>query len=364
MASAFPKRIAENSTCSICLDLFKTPVTLPCGHNFCKVCISTLWDKQAEYNCPLCLKDFKIKPDLIANFQWAEIVEDVKKSLKSEDQPAGVGPEEVPCDMCTGSRQKAVKTCLVCSISYCHAHLELHYTQPRLKSHQLVAPMDRLDDWMCEDHNRLLEFFCTNDRVCLCPNCMRDHASHSVLALKEAREEKKAEVEKVLPDYQQMIEELQEKIQEVNDTAARQVAESKAFSAAVTKRVKVFERVFIQTTSEREKRILRRAEDLTRGLEQKMENLSKEASKAKQLSTSENFPQFLKTSVEKPPSSRDWTAVELLPESCQALRTSLDELRTSLDLMMSELERPAPATVRPSVPLRSDLLQCKYINVF
>uniref|UniRef100_A0A8C6SLJ9 RING-type domain-containing protein n=1 Tax=Neogobius melanostomus TaxID=47308 RepID=A0A8C6SLJ9_9GOBI len=33
----------EQLLCSICLEVFMEPVSTPCGHNFCKSCISTHW---------------------------------------------------------------------------------------------------------------------------------------------------------------------------------------------------------------------------------------------------------------------------------------------------------------------------------
>ncbi|KFW84281.1 Tripartite motif-containing protein 65, partial [Manacus vitellinus] len=39
-------KLEEKLVCSICLDLFRVPVTLPCGHNFCKRCISDHWHKR------------------------------------------------------------------------------------------------------------------------------------------------------------------------------------------------------------------------------------------------------------------------------------------------------------------------------
>uniref|UniRef100_A0A669C597 Uncharacterized protein n=1 Tax=Oreochromis niloticus TaxID=8128 RepID=A0A669C597_ORENI len=40
--------------CSICLDVFTDPVSTPCGHNFCKNCISHHWDISYRCQCPVC----------------------------------------------------------------------------------------------------------------------------------------------------------------------------------------------------------------------------------------------------------------------------------------------------------------------
>ncbi|KAM6426725.1 E3 ubiquitin-protein ligase TRIM69 [Liasis olivaceus] len=40
-------------SCALCLELFKEPVILPCGHNFCKLCLETIWDRKGIF-CPEC----------------------------------------------------------------------------------------------------------------------------------------------------------------------------------------------------------------------------------------------------------------------------------------------------------------------
>uniref|UniRef100_A0A672QFK7 RING-type domain-containing protein n=1 Tax=Sinocyclocheilus grahami TaxID=75366 RepID=A0A672QFK7_SINGR len=46
--------LAEELHCSICLDVFTDPVSTPCGHNFCKSCLSQCWDSSQTCKCPYC----------------------------------------------------------------------------------------------------------------------------------------------------------------------------------------------------------------------------------------------------------------------------------------------------------------------
>uniref|UniRef100_A0A8C6UBE2 RING-type domain-containing protein n=1 Tax=Neogobius melanostomus TaxID=47308 RepID=A0A8C6UBE2_9GOBI len=54
-------RSEEQFLCSICLEVFSEPVSTPCGHNFCKRCISQTWDSNESCFCPLCKEVFSIR---------------------------------------------------------------------------------------------------------------------------------------------------------------------------------------------------------------------------------------------------------------------------------------------------------------
>ncbi|XP_073403579.1 nuclear factor 7, brain-like [Dendrobates tinctorius] len=45
---------AEELTCLLCSELFKDPVMVECGHNFCRNCIDKSWDGQDSFTCPDC----------------------------------------------------------------------------------------------------------------------------------------------------------------------------------------------------------------------------------------------------------------------------------------------------------------------
>uniref|UniRef100_A0A4W3JJ46 E3 ubiquitin-protein ligase TRIM39-like n=1 Tax=Callorhinchus milii TaxID=7868 RepID=A0A4W3JJ46_CALMI len=46
--------LSEDLVCPVCLDLFTDPVTLDCGHNFCRCCISQSWETKESKACPEC----------------------------------------------------------------------------------------------------------------------------------------------------------------------------------------------------------------------------------------------------------------------------------------------------------------------
>uniref|UniRef100_A0A8C4ZUT3 Uncharacterized protein n=1 Tax=Gadus morhua TaxID=8049 RepID=A0A8C4ZUT3_GADMO len=217
MASANTSWSEENLSCTICLDVFNSPVTTPCGHNFCRTCIHHFWDKKLEYKCPLCNELFHTRPDLRVNTLLSEVVDRFGTSVRVKEEPC-VEPGEVPCDVCTGTQLKAVKSCLVCLISYCQTHLEPHQRVTVLKKHPLVEPMDRLEDRMCEKHDRILELFCKKEQVCVCLLCtVTDHKSHPVVPLKEEYEVKTAQLGKIEAEVPQRIQERKLKIKEMKD---------------------------------------------------------------------------------------------------------------------------------------------------
>uniref|UniRef100_A0A8C8ZKG0 RING-type E3 ubiquitin transferase n=1 Tax=Prolemur simus TaxID=1328070 RepID=A0A8C8ZKG0_PROSS len=40
--------LQEEAVCAICLDYFEDPVSISCGHNFCRGCVTQLWGKDEE----------------------------------------------------------------------------------------------------------------------------------------------------------------------------------------------------------------------------------------------------------------------------------------------------------------------------
>uniref|UniRef100_A0A3B4ZFB6 RING-type domain-containing protein n=1 Tax=Stegastes partitus TaxID=144197 RepID=A0A3B4ZFB6_9TELE len=187
-------------SCSICLDLMKDPVTIPCGHNYCMNCIKIHWDGEDQKqicSCPQCQQTFGPRPDLKKNTMFAELVKEVQKmGLQSAPEDIYItGRGHVSCDFCVGRKLNAVKSCLQCLVSYCEKHLQPHYQSPAFKNHTLVDPSKKLQENICSRHNEVKKIFCRTDQQCICYLCSLDeHKDHDTVSATTERTEKQKEL--------------------------------------------------------------------------------------------------------------------------------------------------------------------------
>ncbi|CAL1612593.1 unnamed protein product [Knipowitschia caucasica] len=89
----------EQLQCSICLELFSDPVTTPCGHSFCRLCLSRHWDQSLQCLCPLCNQDCRSRPPLHLNVVLSHMVSQCRGGDHREREEGGgkgEGPGWVP----------------------------------------------------------------------------------------------------------------------------------------------------------------------------------------------------------------------------------------------------------------------------
>uniref|UniRef100_A0A8P4KML8 E3 ubiquitin/ISG15 ligase TRIM25-like n=1 Tax=Dicentrarchus labrax TaxID=13489 RepID=A0A8P4KML8_DICLA len=229
----------ETFSCSICLDLLKDPVTIPCGHSYCMNCIRSYWDEKDEkkiHSCPQCRQTFTPRPVLVKSTMLADLVEELKKT-GLQAAPADhcyAGPEDVSCDVCTGRKLKAFKSCLFCLISFCEKHLQPHFESPAYEKHKLVDPSKKLQENICSRHDEVMKMFCRTDQQCICYLCsVDDHKGHDTVSAAAERTERQRELEVSRQNIQQRIQdrekdvkELQQQVEAINHSADKAVEDS------------------------------------------------------------------------------------------------------------------------------------------
>ncbi|XP_078061326.1 zinc-binding protein A33-like isoform X2 [Mustelus asterias] len=122
----------EEAICPICLDFFTDPVSLDCGHNFCRSCITQCWGKEIN-SCPECREEFP-QENLRASWALANLAEKARK-LK-------------------------------------------------------LNPKEKESKFHCEKHQEELKLFCETDKKLICLICVvsREHRDHRFLPIDEAVE--------------------------------------------------------------------------------------------------------------------------------------------------------------------------------
>uniref|UniRef100_UPI00358FCB43 E3 ubiquitin/ISG15 ligase TRIM25-like isoform X2 n=1 Tax=Myxine glutinosa TaxID=7769 RepID=UPI00358FCB43 len=191
--------------CPVCFELYKEPITLPCGHSFCCVCIKKCWESREKgtgYLCPNCREVFTQKPKLKKNVTVANLVENIK--LKKKEVGLGVkardaqlddvnvkkgvklGGSKSHCELCNGD---AAKRCVPCEIVCCEQHLKPH----QQKGHKLVDPAVKIKELRCTEHDeKPVQLYCKDDGSFMCLMCMGgQHQNHNVVAVEIAHTELK-----------------------------------------------------------------------------------------------------------------------------------------------------------------------------
>ncbi|XP_062305048.1 tripartite motif-containing protein 16-like isoform X2 [Osmerus eperlanus] len=364
--------------CSICLDLLKDPVTLACGHSYCSSCIEGCWDQDEQkgvYSCPQCRQSFTRRPALKRNYMLAEVVEKLKETggdqAAQSDLTSPAGPGEVTCDLCTGPRkQRALKSCLVCLLSYCQTHLQPHY-HPKMKNHKLVEAMSGLQEMICSSHDKLLEVFCRTDQQCICMLCIMDeHKGHDTVSVKAERKEKQDKLVLSQQEVQQRVQQREKELKEL-----QQAVES--FKRSGQAAVEDSERIFTELIRSIERRrsevkdliraqqgaAVSQAEGLLERLEQEIAELRRRDAELEKLSHTEDNIHFLQNyqSLSSTSVSSDVPSISVPPlqyfkhvtEVVSELRDKLEEL---IQREWSNISTTVDVFLPPEPKTRADLL--------
>ncbi|XP_007671231.2 E3 ubiquitin-protein ligase TRIM39-like isoform X2 [Ornithorhynchus anatinus] len=218
-ASALESLQVEAS-CSICLDYLNDPVTIDCGHNFCRSCIARCWeDQEAHFPCPVCRRRFQLR-NFRTNRQLGNVAE-IARQLETKR-----------------SKRK------------------------------------RREETVCEKHHRALSLFCEKDQevVCLVCRISCDHRDHSVRPVDRAAPAQKKRLRSYLGPLRRQVEDVRKFIssEQRKPGALRDKVEGRRQKLASE-----FEKLH-QFLNEEQQAVLRRLEDEEKEILQKLnENVTK-----------------------------------------------------------------------------------------
>ncbi|XP_073506410.1 E3 ubiquitin/ISG15 ligase TRIM25-like [Phyllobates terribilis] len=276
MASAGLRKELE---CSVCLTLYTDPVTLRCGHNFCRVCIDqnlNTQDGDGVYSCPECREEFQERPMLKRNVTLHNIVEDFLSTHLPQEEINGIR-----CTYCVDSPAPAVRSCLHCEASLCDKHLRVH---SQGAEHVLTDPSTSLENRKCSVHKKILEYYCTEDAACICVYCSAgEHRGHRVEMLDEASEKKKKKklrnvLQKLITKRkktEERVQSLEEQRRKAQEKASGEAERVTALFIDIRRRVDDLEKRVLSEISRQEEKVSLPLSDVIQKLETKKDELSR-----------------------------------------------------------------------------------------
>lgn len=336
----------EQLLCDLCLEVFSEPVSLPCGHTFCRACVEQHWEDSVQRYCPTCKETFYTPPPLQLN----RFISDVALLFRgAQKNPQLARGGDISCDVCGEPKLRALRSCLVCLASYCETHLKPHLSVSRLKQHQLSEPMENLESRTCPRHQKPLELFCRTDQSCVCMLCpVQDHKSHDIALLRDQYESKRAEMGRRDQQIQEMIQERRQAIRGIRhalklskSAAQREMADGVQVFGGLKRSLKRAEAELVGTLEERQKAAETQARSLVQELEQEIGQLQSRQAEVERLLAAKDRLHFLQNLRTLSPlaaaAATDWSGVSLnLPSHEGSVRSAVEQLHRAL---AEEMER-------------------------
>uniref|UniRef100_A0A3Q1C0P4 FinTRIM family, member 83 n=1 Tax=Amphiprion ocellaris TaxID=80972 RepID=A0A3Q1C0P4_AMPOC len=300
----------DQDTCYLCKEYLRDPVSIPCGHVFCSVCLKTYWDHAdhtGSYSCPQCRVTYNKRPT--PRRMGGSRHSTMQRNSESFPPPPPspdynyAGPQDVGCDICIGKKHKAVKTCLMCLASYCDKHLKPHYESATFKRHKLVDEIGHLDRQICPQHQKGLELFCRTDQMCICVLCtVKEHKGHDMVSAEQERAEEQqrlgatqAEIQEKIHDRLKQMEELKQAVDSLKNSAQRALQECEKMFGDMMRSIERMQQEMAKLITSNKRAALNNAEGHMERLSHEIADLKRRDNEITQLSRTEDHIHFIQS---------------------------------------------------------------------
>ncbi|XP_078354367.1 E3 ubiquitin-protein ligase TRIM56-like, partial [Oculina patagonica] len=223
----------EEVSCSVCMDTFTDPKTLPCLHSFCLHCLNGIQRTSGRRDaiaCPECRRETRVPTsgnlaDLPTNFRINSLLDVL--AIK-ECNTTGV-----KCGNCD-QRSSESFYCFQCGSFSCGVCISAHNVIRQNKGHRVLA----LKDFQDQDFENVLKrpafcqkkhhekeelkFFCKDCEVAICNTCaLTQHEGHAKIILEDAANERRIQVKSVIESKKQNVQQKRNKITKLDETCTQ-----------------------------------------------------------------------------------------------------------------------------------------------
>jgi len=188
------------TTCSICLNLFDNPKSLPCLHAFCLKCLQGYFKEKCPGDkepCPMCRKEFQIPPEGLDGLQHHFFIQQLVDVRNASSEQF----DEVPCEVCLEENDEnlvsiplATVYCVNCSQKLCeqcsrpHRRMKSGAHQVKPLGAEVEQELIKLRTSSCDKHSdKQLELYCCDcdENICLMCSAVK-HRIHNSIEIPEA----------------------------------------------------------------------------------------------------------------------------------------------------------------------------------